>query len=428
MVAFLSFLSLCFHIGFVWEKVMGSRADSNQQVSWWTAPRRAIPAGYKRLSEILDELRNIAAIKPDEAEVVDLSQRFASGRLTSGGQRIYGLKISDNVGVDEDEPNVLIVSAHHSRELVTPEVALGIARRLLESNASSERNAVAQFQTWIIPVLNVDGYNYVFEKDRMWRKNRRLLPDGSVGVDLNRNYGKGWADRCGGSTRSRSNTYRGPFVASEVEVDLIVRMSQALGFERVLDFHSSGREVLVGYACLPMSSPLKRLVVYHGLRLARAARYSIRPPSADGEHQIYQIGSTTAYAFLVETATSFQPPHSEALAEVQRVLPLARAFFAAPVTVTGHVRCSSTGQPLPARVYWTRVKGRCCTSEPRFATASFGRFSLWLPSGKWKIVIKLRGYASLVTSTLVVKRSRKPVQLEVKMTPTKGGKRRHVPH
>ena len=42
----------------------------------------------------------------------------------------------------------------------------------------------------IIPLLNVDGYEFTWTDDRLWRKNRRPPPSGSAcyGIDLNRNY------------------------------------------------------------------------------------------------------------------------------------------------------------------------------------------------------------------------------------------------
>lgn len=40
----------------------------------------------------------------------------------------------------------------------------------------------------VLPVLNVDGYNYSWEKDRMWRKTRSLDPNNNnkrcVGADV----------------------------------------------------------------------------------------------------------------------------------------------------------------------------------------------------------------------------------------------------
>ena len=55
--------------------------------------------------------------------------------------------------------------------------------------------------------------------------------------------------RCAGSTNEASDTFKGPTPASEAETELVVEMSKQLRVERVLDFHSSGREVLSGYMC-----------------------------------------------------------------------------------------------------------------------------------------------------------------------------------
>jgi carboxypeptidase A2 len=47
-----------------------------------------------------------------------------------------------------------------------------------------------QAEFLVIPVVNPDGFEYTWESNRMWRKNRR--PNGGLfggyGVDLNRNF------------------------------------------------------------------------------------------------------------------------------------------------------------------------------------------------------------------------------------------------
>ena len=89
----------------------------------------------------------------------------------------------------------------------------------------------------LVPVLNPDGYEYSRTKDRYWRKNRRknsgskcdegILHHGfedaangvmvdSYGVDLNRNFGKGFGEG-GASTDPCSIFYTGPEAFSEPE-------------------------------------------------------------------------------------------------------------------------------------------------------------------------------------------------------------------
>ena len=89
----------------------------------------------------------------------------------------------------------------------------------------------------LVPVLNPDGYEYSRTKDRYWRKNRRknsgskcdegiqhhgfedaangVMVD-SYGVDLNRNFGKGFGEG-GASTDPCSIFYTGPEAFSEPE-------------------------------------------------------------------------------------------------------------------------------------------------------------------------------------------------------------------
>ena len=89
----------------------------------------------------------------------------------------------------------------------------------------------------LVPVLNPDGYEYSRTKDRYWRKNRRknsgpkcdegILNYGhpdyangvmvdSYGVDLNRNFGKGFGEG-EASTDPCSIFYTGPEAFSEPE-------------------------------------------------------------------------------------------------------------------------------------------------------------------------------------------------------------------
>ncbi|XP_018022164.1 zinc carboxypeptidase [Hyalella azteca] len=82
-------------------------------------------------------------------------------------------------------PAVIILdSATHAREWLTVSTTLYVIQQLLDQPSSPARGV-----EWrIIPVVNPDGYVYSWEKDRLWRKNRRSLPGHCQGVDLNRNF------------------------------------------------------------------------------------------------------------------------------------------------------------------------------------------------------------------------------------------------
>ena len=54
------------------------------------------------------------------------------------------------------------------------------------------RQALEDTEFHIAPVLNPDGYEHTHTIDRLWRKNKAKNIDGTVGVDLNRNWPNHW--------------------------------------------------------------------------------------------------------------------------------------------------------------------------------------------------------------------------------------------
>ncbi|XP_037882153.1 zinc carboxypeptidase-like [Glossina fuscipes] len=88
---------------------------------------------------------------------------------------------------------------------------------LLFSINPDVRELAESLDWWIIPVLNVDGFVYSHEKERLWRKSRRPASPDYIGIDLNRNFSHKWsAKKC---ERPASNVYSGPHPESEPEVE-----------------------------------------------------------------------------------------------------------------------------------------------------------------------------------------------------------------
>ena len=146
-----------------------------------------VPDGYRHPDEMFELFRLLADEHPGRAEILDLTEELGTP-LTVEGRRIYAMKDSDNVHEDEDEPNLLLVGMHHAREIIAPETVLIVARNLLEGDDHRTRSLVNDNQIYLAWDWNPDGYRYVFDVDNNWRKNRLPNPDGSFGVDLNRNY------------------------------------------------------------------------------------------------------------------------------------------------------------------------------------------------------------------------------------------------
>ncbi|KAL0485436.1 carboxypeptidase [Acrasis kona] len=355
---------------------------------------KSVPEGYRDFAKITAILKNLGDRYPDLVNIIDLNKQYGTG-LTVDGNSIYAIKISTNVKQNLDKDNVLIASCHHSRETITPEIALIFAQDLIDRYTSGDATIVKLLQTtqiFVIPVVNVDGFKYTYEKNNWWRKNRKLdETTKEYGVDLNRNYDLGWED-CGGSKEPSSEIYRGPSVLSEVETQAIVALSKDYSFSKVLDFHSSGREVLTAYTCTKMPEVMRKYIVDRGMELMKYASYGHRVPSDDGEHQEHQIKHHTSYSFLVETGTSFQPAYTECLQEVKRVLPLIYHFLNVSIPLKGHVK-NTHNQSLEARI---SVKGiDWLAGETRRSNPRFGAYHLFLPAGAtFNVTFEAAGYQS----------------------------------
>jgi murein tripeptide amidase MpaA len=102
-----------------------------------------------------------------------------------------------------------------------------------------------EIQLVIIPVVNPDGYVYSWTNNRYWRKNRRNNSGGSYGVDLNRNFSKGWGQNGGSSSDKWSDVYRGPSAFSEPESAAIRDFSQTLPkIVAMIDAHNYSEMIL----------------------------------------------------------------------------------------------------------------------------------------------------------------------------------------
>ncbi|MFG2294912.1 M14 family metallopeptidase [Streptomyces sp. NPDC048603] len=174
------------------------------------------------------------------------------------GRDLVAIKISDNVGTDENEPEVLFTHHQHAREHLTVEMALYLLREFGEDYGTDSRitNMVNGREIWIIPDLNPDGgeYDIATGSYRSWRKNRQPNSGSSyVGTDENRNWNYKWGC-CGGSSGSRSSeTYRGPAAESAPEVKAVsdfVRSRVVGGKQQItaaIDFHTYSELVLWPY-------------------------------------------------------------------------------------------------------------------------------------------------------------------------------------
>ncbi|MCP3860313.1 MAG: zinc carboxypeptidase, partial [Phycisphaeraceae bacterium] len=289
--------------------------DRNFLSAWMTA------------SEVHSALTGFASTYPSIASLSSIGTTLA-------GRDIWALKISDNVGVDESEPEVLITGIHHAREVITPITNIALADSLLTNYGSDPQYTswVDDLEIWIVPIINRDGYDYVENTDIWWRKTRRNNGGGDYGVDPNRNYNYEWGhDDNGSSPDPDSETYRGPAPGSELCILAMNSFVNSRDFVFALNFHSHGelllwgpswkpgfgeqQDVFTGYGDLATASN-----GYYAGNTGMGAIYTVNGGSDDWMH--LAAGHSPIYAMTPEIGTAFHPSAGEIPGQVVEGLEL----------------------------------------------------------------------------------------------------------
>ena len=87
------------------------------------------------------------------------AKRYSIG-TTVQGRTMWFLRISDNVLVEEDEPEVAYISTMHGDEVTGVVMSLNLIDYLLSNYGSDSRvtDLVNSVELWINPCMNPDGY------------------------------------------------------------------------------------------------------------------------------------------------------------------------------------------------------------------------------------------------------------------------------
>jgi len=277
------------------------------------------PAGYEYLhtyAEVKAEIDAAVAAHPG------ITARFSMG-VSYEGREIWGIKISDNVATDEDEPEVFINAQIHARERSSGELAVYLIDLLVDGYGTDQRitDIVDGREIWIVPMVNPDGAQYDMSDGvfRHWRKNRQPIPGSdAIGVDLNRQFGFKWACCGGGSNEPFADKYRGPepWFAPETRayrdfvLSRIVDGSQQIRV--ILSLHAAGRLVMWPFNYTKKNVPRTmryddwRAFVAMGHQLADQNGYRPQQGSdlytIDGDQDDWAYGTQRIFAFAFELA------------------------------------------------------------------------------------------------------------------------------
>ena len=381
-------------------------------------------AQYTNYAAMLQKLEQFAADYPDICTLVDLGpstgQIYANQGYTAYDEyqhHIWGMKVSDNPEIEEDEPNSYIFGGHHAREPISVEVALYVLEHLLteyENNGDIE-DIVNETQIWFVPMVNPDGNKIVLDNlDVWWRKNIRdnnedfLLNTNSNfsqdGVDLNRNYSFKWG-LVGASNSFESILYHGPEAFSEVEIQYLRDLMDTRHFLAGISYHSFGELVLYPYgyheeAVSPDLEALEDLGIqmaenipaFIGDHYTPSQSWELYP--AMGTLDDYSYGEHGTFAYTIELATMFIPQTTQIEIICEQNLEAALILLQRPFqnTVKGHITNAATGEAMVAKVEVLEIDNSGSFRKDYLSDSTFGTYYRLLSPGNYSMRFSAYGY------------------------------------
>jgi hypothetical protein len=357
--------------------------DSLEEMYGWTA-NPLLLRQFHDYNQLTSELQNIAATYPSISKLYDIGTSVQ-------GRTIWGLKVSDNPQIEEDEPEVRMCGLHHGDELMSVELNLNLAWLLVNDYGSDPdiTDLVDNREIWIIPMVNPDGR---MASPYPTRYNAN-------GVDLNRDYGYMWA----GSGSSPS-----PY--SQPETQVIREHAIEHNFVLSLSFHTTASYVNYLWNYKPQPSPddyMVQQMSYHyaGLSGYTAIRgydwYQTR-----GDTNDFSYGCRGDIDWTIETGNSdiiySWNKNRQAMLDI---------IEQADVGVRGIVTDATSGQPITATVwveeaYW-----------PVFTDPDVGDYHHVLPPGTYTLHFQANGYAEKI-ETVTVSSADDPAVLNAALNPS----------
>ncbi|GHJ18039.1 carboxypeptidase T [Micromonospora sp. AKA38] len=295
-------------------------------------------SNYHDYAELTAVVNQVVADHPSIARKLSIGTSYQ-------GRDLMAVKISDNVGTDESEPEILFNAQQHAREHLTVEMAIYLLNLFTDNYGTDSRitNIVNSREIWIVPTVNPDGseYDIATGSYRSWRKNRQPNSGSTyVGTDLNRNWSYQWGC-CGGSSSSKSSdTYRGPSAFSAPETAALrnfVNSRVVGGVQQIkanIDFHTYSQLVLWPYGytysntATGMNADQYNTFATIGQQMAASNGYTPEQSSdlyiADGTSIDWMWGTHKIWAYTFEmypgsaSGGGFYPPDEVIPAQTSR--------------------------------------------------------------------------------------------------------------
>jgi hypothetical protein len=404
----------------------------------------ALDPRYHTYDEILDEIFALQDSFPDLVMVQQIGSSLGADPYQDP-MPIYAVKLSQNVTVNEDEPNILFLGPSHAEEILGNEINMFMLNEIITYRNVQPFNIWLQnLQIWIVPCYNPEGLQVVMDDwDETYRKNKRDnnlngifdFEPGSGGdidgVDLNRNYGFNWIhgeSLYAGSGEEWNDYYRGPGPFSEGETQAVRDLGLQYKFLFSIAWHSSRTGNLSERVIYPSEwNVLKKnpdFLLSQNIGTTVASLIQKQNPS--GSSQTYEpyasqgrngnahdwfYKANGTIQLLIECGTqNMQPNNDPPLYLIddtcQRnrlgaywLLNRALGYNTSAAMLTGHITDAVSGEPLVAR-YLIDEK-QAGYFDPHYSDADFGRYWRPISVGTYTLRAFKKGYEpAAVTATV----------------------------
>ncbi|CAF0942944.1 unnamed protein product [Adineta steineri] len=195
---------------------------------------RGIHDAFLNYDEVTAWLKELVGLYPQLCTLISIGKTYEN-------RDIWLIKCTGNNGATNKKKACLDFGIH-AREWISPATGVYIINELVSKYAAGglSKELLDTWEFHIIPILNPDGYAHSHARERMWRKNRKLVSGTCYGVDLNRNFGYQW--NTGGSSASAcSDTFHGGSPMSENEAKALQNYMTGKSWNTYLTFHSYGQ-------------------------------------------------------------------------------------------------------------------------------------------------------------------------------------------
>ena len=328
-----------------------------------------------------------------ETTYPSLCKRYDLGSSVQG-RSLWALRISDNVLVEEDEPEFKYISSMHGDEIMGMEMCLHLIEYLTTNYGSDAQvtDIVDSVELWIVPLMNPDGF------DRVSRTRNN-----ANGVNLNRDFPDPY------TSPNNTPTGRAP------ETGVIMNWSFGRSFTLAANFH--GGALLVNYpfdnneegASVYTASPDDDMFIYiseeysrYNLPMWNGSFYHGISNGADwyaisGGMQDWSYHYMGCNEVTIEISNSKEPPASQIpafwddnresmLAYIETVL----------IGVRGVVTDAATGLPVAATF---TVDGR---DHEVYTDPDVGDYHRMLMPGAYTVRVEAPGYDVVTYPDIVV--------------------------